>query len=475
MPRKYEMSWNRGQKRWEKMYRGHRLFVTTSSLSCPPTEEASRQAANDWFILKRSEIDGTEAKVSQQVAQLVSTENELLALIRKGEAAQKLLTILEMASVQGVDSLPGTMPLPSATRTLIGMDKGNLLPKRVVQNVLSQSNPTIQTEEDVEEELGRMGEAMAVKKISKERTIGTAAETYLGISRGRYQAGELSADRREKHARYLQIFRQYLGDETAFADFNEAKWAGFYADLQDRIAVGEMAGPYAKRVFGHCKNFIRYLWEMRLIEMPRNLESKLFEFGKTKIVSPLIYSFEEVAGLLGASTGQTRLHILLALNCGMGGKDISDLKQDEVDWTKGTIKRKRSKTADHEDVPVVTYLLWPETFALLKQWRSSEPETVLLTATGKKWVQGKDDGWRSDCVRSCFAKLQTKTKIKKGSFKTFRKTGATVLGEHKTYKFYSQYYLGHSPRSVADKNYVKPSDKEFFKACEWLGKQFGAT
>jgi hypothetical protein len=36
-----------------------------------------------------------------------------------------------------------------------------------------------------------------------------------------------------------------------------------------------------------------------------------------------------------------------------------------------------------------------------------------------------------------------------------------------------QYFLGHSPKTVADKHYVVPSDEEFFEALGWLRKQYG--
>ena len=57
------------------------------------------------------------------------------------------------------------------------------------------------------------------------------------------------------------------------------------------------------------------------------------------------------------------------LNCGMYQNDIAELHRDEVNWTKGTLTRARSKTRERHG-PVVTYKLWPETFALLKKHRA---------------------------------------------------------------------------------------------------------
>src|SRR5262245_11409394 len=73
-------------------------------------------------------------------------------------------------------------------------------------------------------------------------------------------------------------------------------------------------------------------------------------------------------------------------NCGMTQGDVSDLLDTEVDWAAGRIIRKRSKTADRENVPVVNYKLWPQTFKLLKKYRSGT-ERVLLTERGLPYIR----------------------------------------------------------------------------------------
>jgi integrase len=142
------------------------------------------------------------------------------------------------------------------------------------------------------------------------------------------------------------------------------------------------------------------------------------------------------------------------LNCGMLPKDIADLKHEEVDWTAGTIKRKRSKTKGEKSVPVVTYKLWSQTLDLLKEYRSADPVFVLLTEKGGRWItEGtKDNGEfaRSDMVGSNLKYWKRRAKVKRPT-KNLRTTAATKLGEHKEYKFYAQYFLGQSPKTVADK------------------------
>ena len=89
------------------------------------------------------------------------------------------------------------------------------------------------------------------------------------------------------------------------------------------------------------------------------------------------------------------------LNCGMYQNDIAELKADEVNWKQGTLTRARSKTRERNG-PVVTYKLWPETFALLKKHRA-EGELALTTDEGnplvKYWLEdGKTAPLRLDPI-----------------------------------------------------------------------------
>src|SRR4051812_45992741 len=115
-------------------------------------------------------------------------------------------------------------------------------------------------------------------------------------------------------------------------------------------------------------------------------------------------------------------------NCGFTQQDVSDLHPSEVDWEQGRIRRKRSKTGDHDKVPLVDYLLWPETFALLKRYRSDDPDRVLKTESGKAWVRDvvKEDGsrGRTDAVQSNYRRLIIEGKQ---PLKMIRKASSTLL------------------------------------------------
>jgi integrase len=143
-----------------------------------------------------------------------------------------------------------------------------------------------------------------------------------------------------------------------------------------------------------------------------------------------------------------------------------------VDWKAGIITRRRSKTRERGG-PVTRYKLWPETLALLKKYRS-EGELVLTTSDGnplvKYWMEGGKMR-RYDAIQSAWQRMG---KARLG-MKHLRKTGASLLGEHPQFKFYANHFLADSPKSIADRHYVKPSDAEFFQALDWLrGQILGA-
>ena len=157
----------------------------------------------------------------------------------------------------------------------------------------------------------------------------------------------------------------------------------YHADLLQDIAEKKWSAVYAKDHMNAVKQFVRWLWLIGAIEeLPRViLDKKALKISK-KISTPPVFTVDEVTKLLGSATERTKLYLLLMLNTGAGQKDISDLRQAEVNWETGTITRRRSKTAKHEKVPVVRYTLWGETLRLLKQERSTDPEIVLTNASG---------------------------------------------------------------------------------------------
>lgn len=436
MARKYEMSWEGPPAfRWVKMFKGVRYRVTCVELKATVwTKEGSVHLANEWWREKRAEIDlpqDMKMTVLAAVQDNLDENNAMLGMMIKRLGESVTAPVTREAVSEAVAALPDVS-----------------LAERVA---------------------GKLS-------VTAERTVGNMAEMWVGLEAGRLQAGKVGQARANMNKVCLGHFRDWIGDRTAVTAIKGVKWAEWYAFLASRVNDGTWAVSHADRIFAVSKRFVRYLWEVELIDLPRNLDSKNLSFtiAPTEITT---WTNEEIAKLLMTTTGQSRLHIYLMLNCGFIGQDVNDLRHDEVDWKAGIITRKRSKTRTEKNVRVVRYNLWPETFRLLQEHCSTDPTTVLLTTTSRRWIEERTDATgyhRSDKIQSNLKYWMKREGIKKPP-KALRATAASKLAEHPQYKFYSAYFLGHSPRSVADKHYVKPNDHEFFAALEWLRTALGVA
>ena len=296
-----------------------------------------------------------------------------------------------------------------------------------------------------------------------DRTVGHQCDLWLADLKGRVDAGQFGAGEYQGQTYYSKHFVAHFGKETPIDSINEELWAGFHRFLMGEINQGRWTAVYAKKLHRSARAFIEHLASLKRITAPENLHDKRMRFS-IPAQDVKVFTIAEVKGLLETSRDQVRILILLALNCGMTQVDISDLHPSEVDWTKGRLRRKRSKTVGQKNAPEVEYLLWPETIELLKALRSSDTEHVLVTKSGRPWVDRKTRN--TDSVRTEFDKLDARL-----PFKHLRKTSATALGSHPEFRAYAQYFLGHAPETVADTHYVRPSQEQFDLAVAWLRKR----
>jgi integrase len=265
-----------------------------------------------------------------------------------------------------------------------------------------------------------------------------------------------------------EYFVNYFS-QNPLKEIDESSWEDYFCFIKQK----DWSNSYKSRVLNSGKMFLNYLYEKKLVDLPRNLMSRVLKFkvSKQKINST---TPEIIQKLFLNANNQLKLHILLMANCGMISQDISDLQDSEVDWTNGTITRKRSKTKDHENVPEVCYKLWSETFELLKKYRSGT-ETVLLTKSGQPWIKRSitlKEYKNSNSIASNFKALCVKLNIKGVTTKQIRTTSSCTLAKHREFKFYTQYFLGQSPNGTTDSHYVEPSKEEFFEALDWLRTKF---
>jgi integrase len=315
--------------------------------------------------------------------------------------------------------------------------------------------------------------------VPPDRSVKAQVERWVGTQQAQVAAGHMTPDQADNRRICLYHFRDWCGP-AAVEIIDGQKLQNYYLQClqkvqerhEDPAHKAGWSSAYAGKVFSTARAFVRFLWESGLIELPKNINSK-WRFGNgAKAVKT--WTSAEVQRVIKEAPGKLKLALLLMVNCGFTQTDVSDLGDDEVDWQAGRITRKRSKTGEWENVPVVCYKLWPQTFELLKKYRSGT-ERVLLTERGlaylrKELVSGKLV--KADNIASNYTHLKKRLKFRK-PLKLLRKTAATVLESHATYGRFTAFFLGHAPQSVKDRHYAQPSQELFDEAMIWLGQHLG--
>jgi integrase len=429
MARKAAMTWVPSGKRWLKKHLGKMYAVSCRQLQCPETREGSLAAANDWWEKKHKEIEAAPPSEADVRANAFKVWMMVQDWGQLDEASREKL----------VDSLVGTGQY---------------------QKIKAQADGMLTS---------------ATKAPPTDRTVKAQIESWEGLLRGACQSGQMSEGRFDGYCRNIGIFRGWVGEGAPIDAIDEGKLEGYFNHLSLQVGAKKYAPAYAHTLLMTAKQFISRLAEMKLISLPGNIRSRRLRFNHSAPKEIATFTPEEVGEILDACdelSDKVRLYVLLMLNCGMYQNDIAELRRDEVNWTRGTLTRARSKTRERHG-PVVTYKLWPETLALLKKHKADSGDRALATEDGnplvKFWLEnGKMR--RYDCIHAAWTRVTAKMGVKKIRLpmKHLRKTSATILGSHPQFKFYSLHFLADSPRNVADRHYVRPSEEEFTRALDWL-------
>ena len=434
MARVFAMTWVPSRKGWLKKYQGKMYSVSCRQLGTPETKEASYRQANDWWEKKLAELTGPER---ENTARVLAKAEELVALDAQAAALRSITDLL--TQLQG-------HKLADVVLERLGGFPGKL------RTALAPVEPT--------------------------QTVGVQVAKFQEGLRLAVQTKQIDVSRYSAYKRDSDTFCAWFGGDRAVKDINEDAVDGFFQYLMGRVAAGEWSPHYAASIWGAFKMMVSRWAERKLLPMPSNLRSRAYRIVKP-VKTPPTFSLAEVQALLnGCKEDQgerTKLYLLLMLNTGAYQTDLAELQQAEVDWERGVITRARSKTGLQGQV--VSYKLWPETFRLLKKYRAPAGPLVLLTAKGKPLIQEaiKPDGRisRTDNIKSAYARLCKRLGLPVRPLKNLRKTSASILSGHPSYKFFVDFFLSHSPRTVKERSYAVPSQEEFFEALDWLGRQLG--
>jgi len=510
-----------------KKYKGEMYAFNPDTLGVPRTKDNSTLAANAWWEAKQRELDAKNRVEHGQTEKLLietlGTHNlgDLTKLVEQGEAARKLLAVIQRAADLQGEVIPGkpvvgpqtatshdgrqhigfpssfpdlgihiTTPTPTAVADQIRhLEPG----QRIQAEAIDAAADRPLGEAERVETLANIARQLGRKPVEIVRTARHQSEQFLGLLRTQVGLPNgISAGRWGAYQRDMVQFLNWYDPERDVADINEDVYEAYYLHLNTRYTERSLAIDSCKNRWNTFLQFVSRLAERRLIPLPGNFKSKRLRFRQGSAKKIKVFAKDEVRKLVSACDGyseRTRLYILLMLNCGMYQSDISDLTTDEVDLKSGTITRQRSKRKGKDgEVMTVTYPLWPETLALLKQERAKVRITLvgddgrpvegayhfLLSDENKPlcrlWMEGGKMR-RYDLVQSAWSRLCDKAGVKY-PLKRFRKTGASILEQHSEYRRYTLHYLAQSPKSVAERSYIIPDEKTFREMLLWLRDQF---
>jgi integrase len=432
MPRKYEMNYDGAPNyRWRKMHKGVSYSVKCEELEATVwTKEGSGKLANEWWRKKIAEIEGKPADV--KALESIPDIESLKRMIEAGQAARAILK-----------EMPYKTPDRETIDRLLGFrqDCGEV-PSDVHQRA-----------DMVEQVVRKVNPAAA----PADRQFKAAAEGFLALVKGDMKASSY----RDLCASIRQLYPQYAAMDVGAV--NE--------DFVQRVFVGlrdsKLANGVVVKRWQFFTRLVEHFWSMRLCELPRNLKTLHFAKKRSARIKQIKrYDTPAVRNLLSSLPERHKLYAMLAINCGMYAADIGRLRKDMVDLDAGRLVRKRTKTEDVDDVPVVNYALWPETVALLRKYWSKD-DTLALTSDngGPLWVA------REKATVNLIYQMWSRNNGYPIPFKAFRSIGSSLLEDSDEHRSAVLLYGGWSPRSIKDKHYAAPSQRHFDRAILWLREQ----
>ena len=316
-------------------------------------------------------------------------------------------------------------------------------------------------------------------------------DRFIAAQQRRHKEGKISAGRLGKIINVTKRYREWTSitriDKIGTKEHIEA----YHRSLSDEVIEKKIKPGYAKDLFTDFKTLINWLFmEQVLSTYPDCLKLKGKEYRfQVERQKPKTIDLERVREILKAANPHLKLHLLLTLNCGFYTSDIGNLLKDEYDAKTGKITRKRSKTQKYDSVPTVCYKLWPETKELLDREiddRKKYPQCpesancLLVNRNGnllwKEYVNDAEKPCKSDSICNSFKRLIGKLRKNDSgfpaiSYKLFRKTVATLIGNKPEFRSLDWMWLGHAPKTIAGQHYVASADTVLDECIAWIHDQ----
>lgn len=314
-----------------------------------------------------------------------------------------------------------------------------------------------------------------VEVVVSDATLKEVAEKYLQDQHCRYERNEISATSFDKCRNAINYFCKQIKSDKRFTQVSELDLNDYRNHLLN-LPVSEhtnkpIALSTAKARLDQVKAFYMWAYELRLCELPRNLK----RLSKIELPSPIAETFtmKELKLLWKHADQRLKAFIALALNCGYGSADLSDLKPAHL--VDGYIEKPRKKTG-----VLCRHKLWDVTLELLFSEADNLTQLdqpIFTGKNGKQLVHSRIDEEgkmkHTDSIKSRFWRLQKKAGIKKvKGFYCLRKTAATEI--ERIDPLVTEMFLGHSMKGMK-KHYVQRNWESLDAAVEEMEELLGLS
>jgi integrase len=497
MSRNYELTWVDGRKLWRKVFKGRTYTISCRQLGLSDAacnKVGSYQAANAWWEGKKHELDAASRPPLRPLLPLEDVAAATRGDVRAFDDPHSVTEVLFARATRELEEYDrrqaeaeawyekyGDLYDPETGQTIHRCPPPDLEAERraairaaflqladqwlvhgqPLPEPLTKLLPPARRQQVQDAGAGLLGETTT----SPDQTAKSFSDRWLERKKL-----DVCPDRYQHYVRQMKHFLACVGPDTDVKSFNGRTLDDFYQRCREKVADPDGWSPaWARDTFIAAKAFLAWLVSTEAIEPLRNLNNR-FPFD-TQPPEPVPWTGEEIRTALEMAGDRLRLFILLALNCGIGQKDITDLHASEVDWTHGTVTRFRSKAKKYKNRRKVSYPLWPSTLDLLKKHNSGQ-DRVLLSERGSP-LQGRN---RIDLIGNQFRKLRERIQRKLPAFgRTFydlRVTGAYLI-EEQLGKDLADLYTAHAAKGVTELYYTNALQKRLDEAVTWLGQQLG--
>ena len=301
------------------------------------------------------------------------------------------------------------------------------------------------------------------------RTLKYLCDAFLTSREEDVESGELKRATWGEYQRSCVRMVEILGRKTPIDDLNPTHFITLRQELAKQIDNPTTLAGHVRKL----RTVLNWAYDAGLVDKPLRYRQALKKPPKRAIrknrneMPAKLFSAAEIHGLLSKVQGYMVPGILLAINCGVGNRDLADMEWSHIDGE--YIDYPRPKT----EIPRRAWM-WPETRKALAQWRAEAPDSIYVACgeRGQKIGTGESNNTPvSHLFRGYLADLNIETNGR--GFYALRHTYRTIAdacGDQPAINW----SMGHSDGHISSE-YRETIGDDRLKAVakcvkKWLGK-----